>query len=132
MSEIIIPGVGRWLDKRGILIHFVVPPDEAEAKSRQKPKTTVFDTMVTVGSNGSSGFVRGELIRWAHNGEIGYEVRINGVEGGEICDVAAFTVDDLGALEYVASCLRQQWEIILDAYPQYEFDGYVASRAVTR
>jgi hypothetical protein len=55
--------------------------------------------------------VRGELIRSvADDGEIGYEVRINGLEEHYgFSDVAAYSIDTLAALAKVANDLRYEW-----------------------
>jgi hypothetical protein len=55
-----------------------------------------------------AGPVVGKLIRWVWNdGEVGYETRINGLEDhGGVCDVAAFSVDMIGAIACVANDLR--------------------------
>jgi hypothetical protein len=67
--------------------------------------------MVTSGA----GPVVGKLIRWVWNdGEVGFETRINGLEDhGGVCDVAAFSVDMIGALACVANDLRYEWQALL-------------------
>jgi hypothetical protein len=66
--------------------------------------------MSTVVSGQFSGSVVGELIRWVCDDEVDYEARINGVEDhGGICDIAAYTLDDLWALSKVTNDLRYEW-----------------------
>ncbi|MDT5333411.1 MAG: hypothetical protein QOF31_4708 [Mycobacterium sp.] len=62
-----------------------------------------------------AGPVVGKLIRWVWNdGEVGYETRINGLEDhGGVCDVAAFSVDMIGAIACVANDLRYEWCCLL-------------------
>jgi hypothetical protein len=58
------------------------------------------------------GPVVGKLLRWvADDGEVGFEARIDGLEEHSgMCDVAAFSVDMIGAIACVANNLRYEWE----------------------
>jgi hypothetical protein len=98
---------GRWLGQRGIFRHYA--PDVEDINP--EPGEVVFHTVSTSVACWSG--VRGELIRWVSEDEIGYEVRINGsTEHGGICDIAAYTIDDLSALAKVTNDLRYEWEQI--------------------
>jgi|ERR1700704_7102810 hypothetical protein len=104
---------GRWLGNspnvRGIFCHHA--PDVEDINP--EPGEVVFHTMSTSVADWAD--VRGELIRWVCDGEVGYEVRINGSEEhGGICDIAAYTLNDLWALAKVTNDLRYMWEAILD------------------
>jgi hypothetical protein len=59
--------------------------------------------------------VIGNLVRWVWNdGEVGYEVRINGLKDpGGVSDAAAFSVEMIGAIACVANNLRYEWECLL-------------------
>lgn len=61
----------------------------------------------------------GELVRWVSaDGEVGYEVRINGLdETYGLCDAAAYSISSCAGLAKVANNLRQEWEIITGVYP---------------
>jgi hypothetical protein len=63
-------------------------------------------------STSDAGPVVGRLIRWVWNdGEVGYEVRINGVEdSGGVCDIAAFSIEMTAAIACVANNLRHESE----------------------
>jgi hypothetical protein len=102
---------GRWLGSRltstptgtrGIFRHYAPHVDDINPEHGE----AVFHTMSTsVGGN-----VRGELIRCVAEGEVTYEARINGAEEhGGICDIAAYTLDDLWALSKVTNDLRYEW-----------------------
>ncbi|MCV7056284.1 hypothetical protein [Mycolicibacterium gilvum] len=103
---------GRWLGKRGIYRHNQPAVECVDVEDGG----VAFHTMVT--SVGWDPGIKGELIRWvASDGEVGYEVRINGTEeDAGTCDVAAFSIDSLGALAKVANDLRYEWEIITGVY----------------
>lgn len=104
---------GRWLGPRGIFRHY--QPSVEEARSQLSADEMTFHTMVTAVS--FDGGPVGELIRWVHGDETGYEVRINGLEeDGGVCDAAAFSVDSLAGLAKVANDLRYEWEIITGVY----------------
>jgi hypothetical protein len=71
----------------------------------------VWHATVTTGC----GPVVGKLLRWvADDGEVGYEARIDGLEEhGGMCDLAAFSVDMVGAIACVANDLRYEWRCLL-------------------
>jgi hypothetical protein len=96
---------GRWLGKRGIFRHHA--PDVEDINP--EPGELVFHTMSTSVADWAD--VRGELIRSvADDGEIGYEVRINGTEEHYgFSDVAAYSIDKLAALAKVTNDLRYEW-----------------------
>lgn len=110
----LIQGVtGRWLGRRGIFRHYQPDIDALRMQSQQTPDEVVFHVMSTAVSGQFSGKVTGELVRWVSNGDFGYEVRINGVDNGDgVCDVAAYTLDELWGLAKVASDCRYEWEQI--------------------
>ena len=105
---------GRWLGwrltskptgTRGIFRHYVPAVEDVNPERGE----LVFHTVSTSVADWAG--VRGELIRWVSEDEIGYEVRINGTEEhGGICDIAAYTLDDLAGLAKVANDLRYEWE----------------------
>jgi hypothetical protein len=105
---------GRWLGSRltsaptgtrGIFRHYV--PDVEDINPERGE--VVFHTISTSVANGAD--VRGELIRWVSDGEVGYEVRINGLEEhGGISDAAAYSIASLAGLAKVANDLRYEWE----------------------
>jgi hypothetical protein len=73
-----------------------------------------------------AGPVVGKLVRWVWNdGEVGHEVRINGLEDhGGVSDVAAFSVDMIGAIAQVANNLRYEWRCLLGEHDEpwtYDF-----------
>jgi hypothetical protein len=96
---------GRWLGQRGIFRHHV--PDIEDINP--EPGEVVFHTVSTSVADWAG--VRGELIRSvADDGEIGYEVRINGLEDHYgLCDVAASSIDSLAGLAKVTNDLRYEW-----------------------
>src|SRR4051794_11901263 len=88
---------GRWLGRRGIFRHRQLTAELVRATLA--PDECVSHTMSTVVSGEFSGEVVGELIRWVDAEAVTYEVRINGFDNlGGICDIAAYTLDDLRAL----------------------------------
>jgi hypothetical protein len=76
----------------------------------------VWHAIVTTGC----GPVVGKLLRWvADDGEVGYEARIDGLEEHSgMCDLAAFSVDMIGAVACVANDLRYEWRCILGEHPE--------------
>jgi hypothetical protein len=106
-TEQLITGLqGRWLGKRGIFRHVVPAVEDVSLNGEE----SVHHVMVT----SVAGAVAGWLIRWTwEDGEINYEVRINGTEEhyGQ-SDVAAHSIDTLADLAQVANNLRQEWEIV--------------------
>ncbi|MDT5152784.1 MAG: hypothetical protein QOI01_4517 [Mycobacterium sp.] len=71
--------------------------------------------MSTAVSGEFSGDVVGELIRCVVDGEVGYEVRINGTEDhAGICDIAAYSYRNIWALSKVTNDLRYEWAAILE------------------
>jgi hypothetical protein len=99
---------GRWLGQRGIFRHYV--PDVEDINP--EPEELVFHTMSTSVADWAG--VRGKLIRSVgDDGEIEYEVRINGLEDHYgLCDVAASSIDSLAALAKVSNDLRYEWSAI--------------------
>jgi hypothetical protein len=106
-------GPGRWLGQRGIFRHD--QPCIEEVQRELQPGEMCFHTMVTAVS--FDGGPVGELIRWIHGDEYGYEVRVDGLdEHGGVSDAAAFTIDSLDGLAKVARDLRYEWELITGVY----------------
>jgi hypothetical protein len=69
------------------------------------------------------GTVGGELPRWVDDqGAVGYEVRIDGLEDSDgTSDIAAFSIEMIGAIARVANNLRYEWDLILDHDWTYDF-----------
>lgn len=113
IDELVTGRKGRWLGRRGIYRHYQPDVEKVRRRSEKTPGEVVFHTMSTAVSGEFSGKVVGELIRWVSDGDFGYEVRINGTEEhGGICDIAAYTIDDIWAVAKVANDLRYEWEQI--------------------
>ena len=74
-----------------------------------------FHTVVTV----IDGDIHGELLRWASDGEIGYEAGISGLpETVGISAVVIYEVDMMIGLASVAADLRYEWRRIVDDFPE--------------
>jgi len=117
-----LPTNGRWLGNRGIFRHYVPDVEDVDLKAGEE---VVFHTMVTAISYDTGGAI-GELVRWVAKDEaaceVGYEVRINGLdEHAGTCDVAAYSIDSIAAIAKVANDLRYEWEIITGVYPDLEW-----------
>jgi hypothetical protein len=106
-AELITGVQGRWLGTRGIFCHMVAAVEDVNLNGEEG----VWQVMVT----SVHGDVTGELLRWIwDDGEIGYEVRINGLEDdGGTCDAAAFSFDSMADLSQVANDLRYMWDAII-------------------
>jgi hypothetical protein len=99
---------GRWLGQRGIFRHHV-PTVESIKTQRGEVVCHTVSTSVAHWDND----VRGQLVRLVCDGEVAYEARINGTEEHYgFSDVAAYSIDKLGALAKVANDLRYEWEQI--------------------
>jgi hypothetical protein len=103
---------GRHL-RENIYRHYAPDVEDLQPKRGE----VVFHTMVT--SVAEWAAIKGELIRWiTDDGEVGYEVRIDGLdEHGGICDVAAHSINSIAGIAKVANDLRYEWEIITGVYP---------------
>jgi hypothetical protein len=97
---------GRMCGRGNIVRHYVPDPEDVDLQGEEG----LSQVMVTVWCGG----VIGQVIRWVwKDDEDSYEVRIDGLEDhGGICDAAAFSIDALRAIAYVANELRYEWEII--------------------
>lgn len=104
------PSLGRML-RSGIFRHRQPDPDEVDYEGQDD----ISHVMVSSGA----GDVEGRLIRWASkDGEVSYEVRIDGLEEHfGLSDVAAFDIKSLDNLAFVANNLRYEWQIITGVYP---------------
>jgi hypothetical protein len=113
-TELINGVQGRWLGPRGIFCHIVPAVEDIDPK--EWDNGMAHHTMVTAIAEWAPS-LHGELIRsvdW-EAGEVSYEARIDGIEDPDgICDIAAFTRNDLAALAKVANDLRYMWDAILD------------------
>lgn len=101
---------GRRLGRRNIIRHYVSDPKDVDFGGEEG----VFHVMVTAWL----GDVVGQLIRWVwSDGEVGYEVRIDGLDdNGGFSDACALTIRKCGGLALVARDLRYEWEIIAGVY----------------
>ena len=69
------------------------------------------------------GAIRGRLLRGSiTQGQVGYEVRIDGTEdSGGVCDIAAYSIDMINAIAYVSNNLRYEWQEVIDERWHYPF-----------
>jgi hypothetical protein len=90
----------------GIFRHYAPPPETVDLPT---PMDLVWHTISSCFSH-PDGTVGGQLLRWIDcEGDVGYEVRIDGSEdSGGISDIAAFSVEMIGAIACVANDLRYE------------------------
>jgi hypothetical protein len=62
------------------------------------------------------------------DGEVGYEVNINGLEDYGIADVCTYCIDATADIACVANDLRYEWELVTGVYRPDQWTYYFRSR----
>lgn len=102
----------------GIFRHYAPPVESVDLDGEELVWHTISSSFYD-----PDGTIGGRLLRWVDNqGEVGYEVRIDGMEDSSgICDLAAYSIDMINAVAWVANNLRYEWQEIIDQQWYYPF-----------